>query len=210
MGQCQTQGSEAESPQQPINTRTHTELLTLTINFILRKVKTFDRNGGTNVAKLTQAEIKAKADEYIRLQTEIAEVQRKRERVVNPLMERHALEMASATRKYDTQIDKLNNAGTELYHEVMDWLESQSKPVKLVGELAIAQLQITEIAKAGPRVIDVERFIALAKEQKKDPWSCIKAEVGKAEKLLGPKDIEKVSTRETKTVESRSAFIEAI
>ena len=160
------------------------------------------------MAKLTQAAVKDLAEQYAAAAMAVQKAESARDRAVTPLMERHAEEMAAATAKHDRKIAELTASANDLYFEVMAWLEAQPKSLRLETEHAIAELNIASITKAGPRVVEAKAFIAKAESQKKDPWTCIKVEVGKAEKLLGPKDIDAVSKRNESVVESRVATLE--
>jgi hypothetical protein len=147
------------------------------------------------MAKLTQRDIRTKADEWALLADEIEKAETVREKRMKPLIERQNEELAAAVRPYDKKIEKLSTAFDALYEEIMGWLGSQPKAIKIESERAIAELRLETTTRVGPRVIDVQAFIAKATSRKKDPWGAVKVEVGKAERLLGPDDINAVSTR---------------
>ena len=148
------------------------------------------------MAKLSQADIKAKADEWAKLQKQIETATKTKEDFLAPLIAEH-----------DARIDALQEKADNIESAVLEWHEKQPKAIRLEAKKAIAELQIKSVSTTGPRVIDVEQFIARAKKQKKNPWTCIKVEVGKAETLLGPKDINEVSSRTSFTTTKRDATL---
>lgn len=145
------------------------------------------------MAKPTQAEIRAKADDWAKAVGAVKRAEATRDEVIAP---------------YDDKIAKLQEKADAIETEILSWLDAQPKPIRLEGEKAFCELVISEHTTLGPRRIDVEAFVSLAKSQKKNPWPCVKVEVGKAEKLLGPKDIDAISTREEKTTVTRSTGLE--
>lgn len=155
------------------------------------------------MAKLTQAAVKEKLEAWAAAEMELDRAEKAKWKVQEPIAARHLDEMAEATKKYDAKISKLAAESVAIEGEICEWLESQTKAVKLETERAIAELRIESVTKTGPRVVDAQAFINKATSQKKDPWPCIKVEVGKAEKLLGPKDIDTVSSRKETVTESR-------
>jgi hypothetical protein len=142
--------------------------------------------------KLTQAEIKAKADEWAKAIGLVAKAVETKEAFLAPLVEPH-----------DRKIEKLQDQADKIEAEIIAWLDGQPKAIRLEAKKAIAELELFERTTLGPRVIDPEKFIATAKRQNKNPWPCIKVEVGKGEKLLGPKDINSISERSETTTTVR-------
>lgn len=160
------------------------------------------------MAKLTQAAVKEKLEAWAAVELDLQKAEAAREKAAAPIVERQAQELADATKKYDARISKLRVESVDIEGEIYHWLESQPKAVRLETERAIAELRIESVTKTGPRVVDAQAFIKKAESQKKDPWPCIKVEVGKAEKLLGPKDIDTVSSRKETVTESRAVLVE--
>lgn len=150
------------------------------------------------VGKLTQTQIKEKADEWAKLNGQVAKAVQAKEDFLAPLVEPH-----------DRKIDQLQAKADNLEAEILAWLDGQPKAIRLEAEKAIAELSIADVTKTGARVINAEQFIAKAKQQKKNPWPCIKVEVGKAEKLLGPRDIDSISAKPETTSTVRSATLVA-
>lgn len=148
------------------------------------------------MAKLTQTQIKEKADEWAKLNVQIDKAVQAKEDFLAPIVEKH-----------DKKIDALQDQADKIEAEVIAWLDTQPKAIRLESQKAIAELEISTKTTMGARVIDAEKFIAKAKGQKKNPWPCIKVEVGKAEKLLGPKDVDGISTRTESTGTVRNASL---
>lgn len=159
------------------------------------------------MAKLTKAAVQEKLEEWAAKEIEAQRAAKSLELAQAPILEECELKLAEVSEKYERKIAKATIAANDLAGEIEAWLESQPKAVKVETARAIAELQISTTTKAGPRVVDAQAFIKKAESQKKDPWSCIKVEVMKAEKLLGPKDIDTVSTRKETSTESRNALI---
>lgn len=145
--------------------------------------------------KLTQTQVKEKADEWAVLEAKIKNLEAKRNAELDPLIRRHAAETAPIYDRHDPKIKALYEKKFAIESEVIAWLDAQGKPITVAGNLGVAANEI----KIGNRVIDARKFFDLAKDKF---WECVTVGVAKAEKLLGKTAIDEVSVKETKLVAS--------
>ena len=134
------------------------------------------------VAKLSQNEIRHKADEWAANEKKCERARRMRDE--DPVVIRH-----------DAKIAKLQDKSNELASEIYAYLNAQTKDVEIATALAIAERKTQK--KLLPRLVDVKKFLAKAKSKGDAMYECIRVEVQKAEKLLGD-DIETISNRPEK------------
>ena len=148
------------------------------------------------MAKLTQAEVKAKADEWARLGAEIEKKEAARNAALEPEIEAHNEAIKPILAKHDPKINVLTAKRSEIAAEVTNWLETQGKPMTLTGELAIAVVE----SKSSSRKIDVGKFLEKAKTHGSAMWECLSVAVAKAEKLIGKATVDEISTTDSKLV----------
>ena len=162
--------------------------------------------------KLTQTQIKEKADEWARLQQQIEKLAAKYNAALEPTLTRqqnelleltnsHLEEQAPIAKKHVPKLEKLQAEADAIETEVTGWLEANGKPIVLAGELAEAAYKVG--TKIGNRVVDKPKLIELCKQKGVDVWNCVDVILKKAETLLGKKEIDEISAKdeiETKTV----------
>lgn len=149
------------------------------------------------VAKLSKQAIKQKADEWADKKAAIEKAETARQAAIDPIITRHNEELKPVLAKHDRKIEQLQSQADEIESEVLAWLELQKVDTTISGEKAVAS-SITE-TKIGPRVIDVQKFITAAKNKGEAMWECISVAVAKAEKLIGKKEIDAISTKQETT-----------
>lgn len=150
------------------------------------------------MAKLTQAEIKAKADEWAKLDGKIKAAEAVKEKALEPFVITFQEQTAGLVQTHDQKIAKLVDKRVQLEDEVVEWLEKHGKPIAIGGEMAVAANE----TKVGSRTPDARKFFDLV--QKKDDafWSCISILVAKAEKVIGADKLDSISSKSSKLVAS--------
>jgi hypothetical protein len=148
--------------------------------------------------KLSQSDIRAKADEWASLGTKIQKLESVRDEEVEPHRQKFLKACDDVNAAHDPKIEKLQAKRNELYSEVIDWLNAQGKTISLEGDKAIAVVE----AKVGSRVIDPHKFFEKAKSKGAAAWDCVTVAIAKAEKLLGKSTIDEISTKDSKLVAS--------
>lgn len=146
------------------------------------------------MAKLTKTDIKRKTDEWAVIQKKLTSVECKRNKELDPHIRAHQEATDPIYDKYDPKITELRTQAAEIETEIVGWLEANGKPLTVEGDAAIA----SAISKPGPRVINAKSFFDRVKTKSNDFWECVSVQVGKAVKLLGDSEVEKISAKETK------------
>jgi len=145
------------------------------------------------MARLSKSDIAHKAERWALAMRERAKLDAAKEAAMAPLIKRHADEMQKVLDAHDPKISAVEQKADALYTEVVDWLNSQCKPVAIESRSAIAELLKGE--KLRDRVIDVKKFLAYAKRKGDAVYDCVSVGVAKAEKLLGKTELDKISVR---------------
>jgi hypothetical protein len=148
--------------------------------------------------KLTQNEIKSKADEWAKLGKRIERCEAEKNAELDPFIKKHLKGIQPILDHHDPKIQKLRDQQAEIYSEIVGWLNNQGKPLTLAGELAVATVE----TKVGSRVIDVKKFLEKAKDKGEALWDCVSVAIAKAEKLIGKTAVDEISTKDTKLVPS--------
>ena len=151
--------------------------------------------------KLTQATVKTKADEWFKTGQQIEKAERARSEALRPYEEKFEKDTKPVREAHDAKIQKLYDKQSELEREVIEWLESQKKPITVAGDKAIAE----NVTKVGSRVIDPQKYLDKAKDKGSAMWDAVTIVIATAEKLLGKKTIDEISTKKSKLVASLRA-----
>lgn len=150
------------------------------------------------MAKLSQADIKAKADQWAGLGEKIRKAEEARDADLEPHRKKYEAAYDEVGKQHDPKIDKLHTQRAALETEVLDWLQAQGKTVSLEGSKAVAANEL----KVGARVIDPHKFFERAKEKGAAAWECVTVAIAKAEKLIGKTAVDEISTKDSKLVPS--------
>ncbi|MFZ1699973.1 MAG: hypothetical protein WBO10_07925 [Pyrinomonadaceae bacterium] len=148
------------------------------------------------MAKMTQAEIKAKADEWARLDGKIKKAESDKTAALEPFVTEFNERTATVAKRYDKRIGKLVEERATIEDEVTEWLEKHGKAIALAGDLAVAANEL----KVGSRSIDPETFFDRVKDRSKDFWNCVGIAIAKAEKLIGSDKVDEMSSKTSKMV----------
>jgi hypothetical protein len=146
-----------------------------------------------SVAKLSQAAIKTKADEWAAKLAEIRKLEAAKEKAIAPIVAQHEEELRPFLAKYDPKIEQLQAEAAALHTEVIGWLNEREAPIHLETDKAIAAR--STVAKVGPRVASVKRFLEVAKSKGESMYECLDVLIANAEKLLGKKELDQICTR---------------
>ncbi len=149
---------------------------------------------------MTKAAVMEKLDEYAAANKKMERLIAKQSDELMPFELRYTQETAPINAKYEAKIGELSDLQAAIEEEVTEYLAAANKDQIIASSSGVIAEQKTEI-KTGPRVIDVEKFLAAAKPKGTAMFDCVKILVAKAEKLLGMKEIDKIATKEeTETV----------
>jgi len=142
--------------------------------------------------KKTLEEIKAVADEYAQVMRQLANAEKKRDAELQPILERHARQLQPIHEAHDPKIDRLELRATQLKAEVLGFVQPKVKTYR--AETDLVEFGVEVGTKAGPRVIDRDKFVKLCKKKGVDMWNVVKIMVEKADELLGKKEVNEIST----------------
>lgn len=151
--------------------------------------------------KLSQKAVRELADEWAGLQRQIQKAEDQKTSALSPIYERHNEELKPVLAKHEGKIEKLRARSDELEGRVTGWLETREADTTIATDHAVAS-RTTE-TKSGQRIIDVKKFMNAAKSKGEAMWDCVSVAVAMAEKLIGKKEIDAISTKkETTRVEA--------
>lgn len=152
----------------------------------------------TALQKLTQIQVKAKADEWASIDAKIRRAQAAKEADLEEVLRRHKDEIDPICEKHDPKIKALYEKKFAIEKEVLDWLNTHGQAITLAGEKAVAANE----TKIGNRVISPKRFFEEVKERTEAFWGCMTVGIAKAEELLGKAKIDALSEKPKKIVPS--------
>lgn len=143
--------------------------------------------------KLSKAAIKKHLAQYATLAKKITTAEEKLTKELQPAQ----LEFDQATQviraAHEPKIQKLRNEQLAIEQQVISWLQDQTSDVTVAIETAEA-IRKTETS-VGARVIDVKKFLVIAQRKGDEALACINVLINKAEKLLGKKEVDAISTK---------------
>lgn len=155
------------------------------------------------MAKATLEEIKAKADEYAKLAKQIARAEKMRDAELAPILTRHEEELAAASDKFERKINRLTFDASAIKAEVLAWLGPRKKTYAAESELATFGVEVG--TKQLERQPDKPKLLALCKKKGVEFFDLVNVMLAEADKRLGKKDVDEISTR--RTVDTRSEYL---
>lgn len=166
------------------------------------------------MAKLTQAEVKAKAEEFAGYQKQIDKLEAKLFIETESIVDRHAAEMEKLVAKheaelkpfndkYQPKIDKLDTKAASIETEIVDWLKSQKKSITIETENAIAEF-FKGKRQSRERVASVPMFLEFVKTKGDEVYKCMVVQLKGAEELIGKKELDAICEKPYKDVEEAS------
>lgn len=150
------------------------------------------------MAKLTQAEVRQRADEWAAVQAKIQRAERALNDEIDPYLVKYNEETEPIRTKHEKKINALREQAGELEQMVIGWLNGVGKPIALEGEMAVAEVHLKESS----RTIDVQKFFDVVKAKGSEFWACVSVGIAKAEKFLGKTEVDRISSKEVKLVPS--------
>lgn len=148
------------------------------------------------MSKLSQAEVKERADEWARLDGKIKKAEDEKAAELDPFVVKFNESTKPVLAKHDPKIKKLVDKRDAIEDEVLTWLETHGKAIALEGDLAVAANETQTSA----RKLDAETFFSKVKERGKEFWACVSIGIQKADKYLGKDKVDKMATTESKLV----------
>ncbi len=157
------------------------------------------------MAKLTQAQVKEKAEEYAKCAKQIgklnagyaketAELYARQETELAKVIAAHTQELQPFEDKFQPKIDKLNDKAAGLYSEILGWLQGQSKSVTIETENTI--LRLLKGSRPGNRKVDPAKFIEICvKRGIEGFWKAVNVVLKDAEPILGKNDLEAICSK---------------
>lgn len=146
---------------------------------------------------LNQKLVKEKLDEWAKLRTKLDKAAAQKNKELEPFIREHNERVAPIIEKYDAKFNPLVDKTNALAKEIEAILlgntdkEGNPKPLSLNSVLATASVSKTE----GARTIAVQKFFAFVKNKTGAFWDCITVQIGKADKLIGKSEVDKISDK---------------
>ena len=141
--------------------------------------------------KLSKAAVQEKIAEWVSLGKKVAKAEETMAAEIAPFVKKFEAATQIIHDHHGPRIAKLIDQRSKLQTEIIDWLKQQKKDVAVETDTAIAERK-TGLA---PRVIDVKKFLVVAKSKGEEMYKCISVGIALAEKLLGKKEVDKISNR---------------
>lgn len=143
---------------------------------------------------LSQKAVKELCEEWSELQVSITKAEEAKHRALEPIIRRHNEELKPVLEKHDPKIEGLITRSDEVRTQIRDWMLAQKKDLNFSGEDWTAGVLSGE--SLGNRVVDVKKFLALAKKHGDAIYGCVTVILKKAEPLVGKKKIDEISTQD--------------
>jgi hypothetical protein len=150
------------------------------------------------VAKLTQAEIKERADEWAKLDGKIKKAESDKGAELDPFVVEFNEKTKAIVERHDRKIAQLVSKKADIEDQVIAWLGAQGKPIALAGDLAVAANEMA----IGSRKLDPKTFFEKVKERTPDFWNCVTIAIQRADKFLGKDKVDALASKESKLVAS--------
>lgn len=148
------------------------------------------------MARLKLEEVKAKADEYVKIAKRIATAERAREQALAPMIQRHAEELSPVIQTHDRKIEGLQQKADTLRAEVLAFVADKKKTYTAESELATFGVTVGE--KQLERQPDKKKLWELCKKKGVEFFDLVNVMLAEADKRLGTKEVNAISERRTK------------
>ncbi len=145
------------------------------------------------MAKLSRAAVKEKVAEWVSLGKKAAKIEQAMAKEMEPAQKDFDETTQMIREFYEPKIQTLRDQRYAIENEVTAWLKTQEKDIAIGTNAAVAERE-TE-TKTGPRVIDPQKFIVAAKRHGEKLWECVNVGIALAEKLIGKKEVDAISTK---------------
>lgn len=147
------------------------------------------------MAKLSQAAIKEKLAEYAVTMAKLERAENAQNAELEPLLEKYNEDTKPILAKHEKKLSPLMAKRDVLSAEIYGYLGGQEKDVEIEMSGYVAERKTQ--TKLLPRVIDIKKFLDIAKKKGEAMYACLTVGVKKAEDLLGD-EINQISTRPEK------------
>lgn len=148
---------------------------------------------------INQKLVKEKLAEWAILRKKLDKAAAQRNKELDPFIREHNEKIAPIIEKYDKKYNPLVDKSNALAKEISDLLmantDKDGQPKQVLIETAEASAQLTQ--KDGARTIDVQKFFNFVKNKTASFWDCLTVQVGKADKLIGKTEVDKLSDKKT-------------
>ncbi len=147
------------------------------------------------MAKLSKAAVKEKIAEYAVAAAKLEKAENAKNAEIEPFLEKYNEDTKPVLAKHEKKIAPLMAKRDELAAEIYGFLDDQDKDIEIEMNGYVAERKTQ--TKLLPRLIDVKKFLEIAKKKGEAMYACITVGVKKAEDLLG-KEIDLISERPEK------------
>ncbi len=155
------------------------------------------------MAKLTLEEIKAKADEYAKTVRQLKRAQDACEREKSPVTEKYEKAISKIDEAHSRKIGRLLAKAEELKAEVLAFVADKKKTYEAESEHAVFGVKVG--TKELERQPDKAKLWDLCKKKSVEFFDLISVSLGAADKALGKKEVDAISTRKKK--ETRLEYV---
>ena len=142
---------------------------------------------------LSQKAVKELCEEWSELQVSITKAEEAKQRAIDPIITRHNEELKPVLSKHDPKIEGLITRSDEVRTQIRDWMLGQKKELSFTGD--DWQASVKQGISLGARVVNVKKFLALAKLKGDAIYECVTVILKKAEPLIGKKMLDEISQR---------------
>lgn len=132
--------------------------------------------------------VKQLLDEWAKLSAKARRIETERDRKLQPLREEYEKATEPITNEAAQKLQPLREQINEIETEITRLMKAMTGPD---GEIPVSQVStegaLAEITASHQREIEPEMFFQETPPAKRNPafWSCVKIQIGKAEKFLG-------------------------
>lgn len=154
-----------------------------------------------NKKALNATDIAHKAERWSRFTRDAIALERERDQDEDLIAAQQRVDELAAV--HDKKIEAAQARADALEAEILAWFEKRAKSVKVESRHAVAELVVG--TKLGNRQIDAKKLTALCKKKGVDVGSVISIMVQRCDDLLGKKEVDAISTRDS--VPARTASV---
>ncbi len=147
------------------------------------------------MAKLSRAAVKEKITEYAVASKKLANAENALNADLAPFLEKYNEDTKPVIDKHEKKIASQRSKVEALGAEIYEFLDAQESDIEIEMNGYVAERKTQ--TKLMARVIDVKKFLEVAKKKGEAMFACISVGVKKAEDLLG-KEIDLISERPKK------------
>lgn len=154
--------------------------------------------------RVIQKDVKAKAEEWAKVQKRIALIEKKKNKKLSPLIEAHNEVTKEIISAFDEKIAPHRQAAAALEKEIKVLVEvdrdkdGNPKPITIRSKNAIVAVEKNE----GIRVVNVKKYFDFVKSKSAEFWASLKVTIQDAEPIVGKNVIDDLSEKKVSYVSS--------